>query len=284
MKVAVFTICSDNLVEPALNMLYSFIVNNTWFKEGKHDFNIMCDKDGVCPLSEENRNRFKEIYDGVIFREIDYSKYEDLVTHQQDVLGGAKNFKCVSYKYEIFKDYGYQTHVFFDVDVIIKENISEMFFSEFDFAACLDVSCQGPGQHICFTIHGSKSTTYFNSGMMIVGRKMMGDDVYNDIIKFNMSLKSGDDFKNPLSWKGNLPEQDCLNEYFDDYALIPIETYNNPHMLVNWLNYHKTKVIHYCGDCKPWKETCFGLEMPHMIYWKYDYMRRHPEVKDNKYD
>ena len=55
-KVALFTMCSDNLVEVCLTMLFSFLYNNEWFKQ-EGDIIILCDNN-ICPLSTDNREKF----------------------------------------------------------------------------------------------------------------------------------------------------------------------------------------------------------------------------------
>ena len=48
-QVALFTMCSDNLVDVGLTMIYSFLFNNEWFYECGI-INIICDNN-ICKLS-----------------------------------------------------------------------------------------------------------------------------------------------------------------------------------------------------------------------------------------
>lgn len=52
-KVALFTMCSNNLIDACLNMLYSFLINNNWFlNENAGDIIILCDKK-FCKLNKK---------------------------------------------------------------------------------------------------------------------------------------------------------------------------------------------------------------------------------------
>ena len=174
--------------------------------------------------------------------------------------------------YEIFKDYGYSKHVFFDADMIIQSDVKELFFNDINFGVCLDISALDYKTNIIF--NNTESTdAYFNAGLMIVGKDIMKEEVYNKIFTFTKSLTPQYNFRKKLSWKGVLVKQDAMNEIFVNYTLIPHELYNQSHLLINNLNYKNTKIIHYCGSLKPWKEINFKIEMAAMIFYKYYFMR-----------
>jgi lipopolysaccharide biosynthesis glycosyltransferase len=119
---------------------------------------------------------------------------------------------------------------------------------------------------------------------MIVGKNIMKEENYNKIFTFTKYLTPQYNFRKKLSWKGKLIDQDVINEIFVNYTLIPNELYNQSHFLINNLNYKDTKIIHYCGAPKPWKELNFRFEMAAMIFYKYYFMRTNNFIllKDDK--
>ena len=269
-RVALFTMCSDDLVEVCLTMLYSFLMNNKWFYDCG-TINIICDNN-ICKLEPENREKFTSLYENTVFIEPDYEYYKPLIEHQEKELSVPQNFKPCSYKYEIFKDYGYSKNVFFDADMIIQSDVRELFFNNITFGVCLDISALKYKTNIIFN-KTENTDAYFNAGLMIVGKNIMKEEVYNKIFTFTKSLTPQYNFSKKLSWKGVLIEQDAINELFVNYTLIPHELYNQSHLLINNLNYKDTKIIHYCGAPKPWKEINFRFEMAAMIFYKYYFMR-----------
>lgn len=273
-KVALFTICSDNLVEVCLTMLFSFLYNNEWFKQ-EGDIIILCDNN-ICPLSTDNREKFINLYNNTKFINVDYEFYKPLIEHQEKVLNTPEHFKPVTYKYELFKDYGYEKHVFLDADMIVKNNIKEIFYNSFNFGVCLDMSCMQSEYktNVIFYNNSQNENVYFNSGMMIIGKNLMNDNIFKQIFNFNLNLTPDYNFKKKLSWKGKMVEQDTLNEIITNYNIIPYETYNHSHFFINQYNYKNTKIIHYCGAYKPWEVNNERYEMAHMFFYKYDFLRK----------
>lgn len=279
-KIALFTLCSNNLVEVCLTMLYSFLYNNKWFYD-VGEINVICDRK-ICSLSEKNRKKFSRLYENTIFREIDYDFYKPLITHQEKVLLSPRNLRPITYKYEIFKDYGYSKHVYFDADMIITADVRELFYNSFNFGACLDVSCNRYKTNLMFHMNSKNENAYVNTGMMIIGKELMNDEIFNKIFTFTLLLTPQYPFKKTLSWKGILTDQDVINEIIINYNIIPDNVYNHSHIVIDETNYQKTKIIHYCGSPKPWDKISEEYNIPHMIFYKYDYMRRHNFLQNDK--
>ena len=269
-QVALFTMCSDNLVDVGLTMIYSFLFNNEWFYECGI-INIICDNN-ICKLSPENREKFTSLYKNTSFIEVDYEYYKPLIERQEKELYIAPNLKPCFYKYEIFKDYGYSKNVYFDADMIIQSDIRELFFNEINFGVCLDITALKYKTDIIFNKTG-KTDAYFNAGLMVVGKNIMKEEVFNKIFTFSKLMTREYNFSKKLSWKGILADQDAINEVFENYTLMPNELYNQSHLLINNLNYKDTKIIHYCGAPKPWIEVNSKNEMAAMIFYKFYFMR-----------
>lgn len=269
-KVALFTMCSDNLVDVGLTMIYSFLFNNEWFYDCGV-INIISDNN-ICKLSPENREKFTSLYKDTSFIEVDYEYYKPLIERQEKELYIAPNLKPCFYKYEIFKDYGYSKNVYFDADMIIQSDIRELFFNEINFGVCLDITALKYKTDIIFNKTG-KTDAYFNAGLMVVGKNIMKEEVFNKIFTFSKLMTREYSFRKKLSWKGILADQDAINEVFENYTLMPNELYNQSHLLINNLNYKDTKIIHYCGAPKPWIEVNSKNEMAAMIFYKFYFMR-----------
>lgn len=269
-KVALFTMCSDNLVDVGLTMIYSFLLNNKWFYDCGV-INIISDNN-ICKLSPENREKFTSLYKDTSFIEVDYEYYKPLIERQETELYIAPNLKPCFYKYEIFKDYGYSKNVYFDADMIIQADIRELFFNEISFGVCLDITALKYKTDIIFN-KTNKTDAYFNAGLMVVGKNIMKEEVFNKIFTFSRLMTREYNFRKKLSWKGILADQDAINEVFENYTLMPNELYNQSHLLINNLNYKDTKIIHYCGAPKPWIEVNSKNEMAAMIFYKFYFMR-----------
>lgn len=269
-----FTLCSDNMIEICLTMLYSFLMNNKWFYD-IGEINVLCDNN-ICKLNDKNRNKILKLYKNTIFRNVNYEFYEPLIEHQEKVLLTPECFKPVTYKYELFKDYGYEKHVFLDSDMIVTNDISELFFNGIIFGACLDMSCifKGLENNIMLNFSSENPNVYFNSGMMVIGKNFMNENIFTTIYNFNLNLTPEYNFKKILSWKGKLVEQDNLNEVIKNYNILPYKIYNHSHFLVDVNNYKSTKIIHYCGGLKPWNTVNNNYEIAHMLFYKYDFLRK----------
>lgn len=244
--------------------------NNEWFYECGI-INIICDNN-ICKLSPENREKFTSLYKSTSFIEVDYEYYKPLIERQEKELYIAPNLKPCFYKYEIFKDYGYSKNVYFDADMIIQSDIRELFFNEINFGVCLDITALKYKTNIIFN-KTNKTDAYFNDGLMVVGKNIMKEEVFNKIFTFSKLMTREYNFSKKLSWKGILADQDAINEVFENYTLMPNELYNQSHLLINNLNYKETKIIHYCGAPKPWLEINLKNEMAAMIFYKYYFMR-----------
>lgn len=269
-KVALFTLCSDNLVEVCLTMLYSFLMHNEWFYDCG-TINVICDNN-ICKLKPENREKFTSLYKNTVFVEADYEYYKPIIERQEKELSVPRHFKSCSYKYEIFKDYGYSKNVYFDADMIIQSDVRELFFNNITFGVCLDFTALKYKTDIIFN-KTENTDAYFNTGLMVVGKNIMKEETFNHVFTFTQFLTPQYNFSKKLSWKGVLMDQDVINEIFVNYTLILYELYNHAHLLINNSNYKSTKIIHYCGDPKPWKEINFNFEMAAMIFYKYYFMR-----------
>lgn len=269
-KIALFTMCSDNLVEPCLTMLFSFLYNNEWFKQ-EGDIIILCDNN-VCPLSDNNKQKFIDLYNDIKFINVDYEFYKPIIDYQENVIEAPWRFRPVSYKYEIFKDYGYDKHVFLDADIIIKDNIKELFYNSFNFGVCLDISYV-MGLNRTNSVPNDNDM-YFSSGVMVIGKSLMNDVIFNEIFNYIFKITSDYKFKKPSSARGKFVDQDILNEVMENCDIIPTEIYNCSPILLNKDNYMATKIIHYCGTYKPWETNFEEYDLANMFFYKYDFFRK----------
>ena len=245
MKQCIFMVVNDNFAIGALVTLYSFLKNNQWFKG---DIIIGYGSDEGCGLSEENKEKFINLYYKTKLVELKFGDFYDIFENLIPLAQGGVGFEMTVYKFHAFRLCEYDKVVIFDADMLIIDDVSEIFTNEIKFGALYDVKNEDFSEDL-FKI---RETEYFNSGIMVIDKEWLKEDV---IIGCDEILKNGllNEEINIKHHKGLYPEQDLLNVYFrnNEVTLIP-RHYSADRFYCDENNFKDVKIIHYLTYLKPW--------------------------------
>ena len=247
MKNALYTTFNDAFLETGATMIYSFLDNNKWF-EG--DIIILHDEGDNCKFSDENKNILKKFSDKIKFKQVNSKDYAPIFENFPRLT--QKHFKSSFYKLEMMKKDEYDIKFYIDADVCFNDSVEELFKIETDKIKafmCRDICSNNYGS---YNVSLKTDEDYANMGFLIIdGRKLTEND-YSNIFKFCSTI-TFNDYKNKRSFKGVFGDQDCLNEYFADAALLPALVYDANITQINKDNIDKVKIFHYYGaGRKPW--------------------------------
>lgn len=162
---------------------------------------------------------------------------------------------CPANRFSIFQIKNYEKIIFFDADMIILENIEELFKVKCHFGAVYhphpDGMCSSTlsinseylnKKNILFDF--SKS---FNAGLMIISNKYLNENVVNDLINIYQEEK----------WLGN---QGPLNMYFNNKVALLNEDFFISTPFLTPKNLITGKIFHFAGEKKPWLSKSFHLD------------------------
>lgn len=257
-KLGVFTICNNQFVEGCKTMLYSFLRHNKWFKE-----DIIIAYSEEQPLSNENQEYIKELYDKIIFKKYDLTCYEKLFDHWNNKI--QNKYRPSILTLEIFGLVDYDRIIYIDSDMLILGSIQELINLP-----------QGPVYACCHektTIERntkfkySHPYTYINAGFFVITKPYIGQDIKNNIIKIGETFKfSGS------KWFHSCFEQDILNQYLstENCILIP-NVYNTLKRVFqnNKRQVSNEKIIHYICE-KPWNSNSSEYQYIDALWHRYN--------------
>jgi lipopolysaccharide biosynthesis glycosyltransferase len=234
-------------------MLYSFIINNKWFTG-----DIIVLHDG---LSYKNSLRLKALWNNMIVKPIDVDSYDTIMDATKGVT--VNTLKKCYYKYEMFKNQEYDSVIWADSDLLFTDSIENLFNEEFDFCWCEDKAF--------FT-----KNVYYNTGFFIFrnNEKVKDNVFYQDLFDFTSDIKNKT-FESEKTFKGLYADQDVLNEkvksYFPNIKVAPLLEYNFPQHVDKWDMINKAKIIHYCGENKPFSNRITKKYLSHFLWYYYYY-------------
>lgn len=241
-KKCICTICDKKFIPGFEVMLKSLLDSNPVISEKKEWDIIVLTND----LQEGDLYRAKALYNDISLQRIDTKKYEEINETLNKTIPEANG----SYlKFEVFSLEEYDRVLFLDSDLLILQDISELLEMDCDFGACRDLLIE-----------------QFNSGVMSIGKKYLGEDKVNDLIELTKTQGPGEH-----------ADQDILNLYFKDYFEIPIyfnflKTYYNYPFLHKFPIPQHFKILHYIIH-KPWipsqnmREIEIGSEGLNKLWW-----------------
>lgn len=184
-------------------------------------------------LSEEQKDLCKSYYDKVYFIEPLYKNYKG-VNFEATIPELQKTF----YKLDVFSlgRFGYEQVVFIDLDTIILKSVALLFHPTHDFLAVKGYNSSSDKLR-----HNE-----FNSGVFVIGKKYLKEDVYKNLIEI---IRPG----------FFLPDQVCLNTYFKDKVKFLPKDYNVEKRMYLSKRYpifknknERIRVLHFVA-LKPWQ-------------------------------
>ena len=237
-KYAVCSVINQRYAKYLEVFLFSLIKHNPKFNR---DYIIFHKKDD---LSEIDCERLKSIYSGCVFKEIKTENYNNINSgnlEQQKILWNSSHrrslFEWTYYRLEMFNLKDYEQVIYFDIDMLVLGNLDSLFEQKYDDGIMatedeLIKSIKSPEEY--------DRDHKVQGGMIVVGKKMMNELVYKDLIGL---LSEAYRFK--------MNDQSMFTEYFSDKLKRVDIKYNCGRKLYQ-RGRKDALVIHYAGSKKPW--------------------------------
>jgi len=238
MKTAFVTVLNDAYILGALTTFYSLVKNTPNFN---CDIIILDWGD----LSDNNKQKLKNIYKNIIFRPIDVDLYNNCKYDSSD----RKWYYNCNYRFDIFCIQGYDKLIFIDTDFLIQISVQPL----------IDIDCNfGVVKSLSEFVLQYSGENCFDAGLMIIGKKYLDCSIRDKLIK--LSLEPAPMLANGSTlWTSDEP---ILNTFFSTDKTM-LEDKFNYHG--TWLN--KTTDIYntnfqFNGVKKPWLSSdiyeCFN--------------------------
>ena len=157
-QYCLYIVVNDDFTDGAIVTLYSFLKNNAWFNG---DIVIGClDKNGFR-LSAENREKIGNLYYKTKFIDIKAEDFYDIFKNMS--LRSMRNvgFEMVICKFQIFRMHEYDKVLCIDSDMLIVDDIRELFENDIEFGAAPDKIDEKYG----LSCYSERINEYFNSGI-----------------------------------------------------------------------------------------------------------------------
>lgn len=204
-KIAFTTTCSngyaiflDHLIKSILKFNHDFNI----------DFYIFCD----ARLNEHNRIHLKSLYKNFVFKDIDFSVYE------QNYKGSIKY-----YSMECFRLTGYDRVIYFGADMLCLKSLKELL----DIAQTdIDIAMPKEKRRGGFLP--------FNNGAMIIGNKYLNEDTFNKLMRYNS-----------VDLPGQLTDQKLYNYYFSGQIQEISQKFNTLISELDFITYNEILLLHY---------------------------------------
>lgn len=181
-----------------ITMIKSFLIHNKWF-DG--DF-IFFDDKKFFTISDENKILLKNIYKNIIFKDIDYSKYEYIINSFRYINDNNAYFLKGIPKFEIFSLIEYDKILCIDGDMLFVNSIEDLFKKNISFGG----------------VSTEINEFYINCGLIYLGNKdFINEEITNLLIEFTKDLINNYDKDTGLYnyCFVNFFEQDIFNIFFN---------------------------------------------------------------------
>ncbi len=219
--IALVTLLNKKMMIGFKVFITSFLINNPWFKQDLVILNI--------DLDDGDKNVIKKFYPKVIFKDVAVENYKK--TNMEKT---ADRLKPTYYKLEIFNLIEYERIVFIDVDTVVLDDVSDLFYSKLNGIA----GAKG-------YIEKSDSLRQdINSGVLVVTSRYLTYDTYQNIIAFAEQGFS-------------MPDQKAINQFFKDIKFFN-KAFNVEKRMEHSKNFkhilENKKIVHYVAG-KPWENN-----------------------------
>lgn len=225
MKLACCSTLNDFYFDGFLTFFHSLLIHNPTFNYPYYIFNW-------GELSEKNIDILKAVYKGFIFKDINNKDYEGCV--YSDAWREWK-INCIN-RFDIFTLSDYDRIVFFDADMLVLKDITDLFDIDVRFGACEIVD----GSEIDHPGKFQKGVRSFDGGLMIISREFLNQTTKKSLIDIAFQKK----------WTSDEP---ILNVFFNnDITTFLPKIYNTltPDLTPSTLS--NAKIIQFVGTKKPW--------------------------------
>lgn len=254
-KLAIATVTSQDFVPGTLVLIHSFLKHNSWF-----DGDIVI----ICDSMEADQKELFQIFPNVIFKK----PGDDLLLcighlcrNIPKLLPKRQRF----YSIEAFNLEGYEKLLFFDSDILVTGDLSEILNLQHQLMACSDNPYDKQDRirdRVTFKRLSSAEIAEnqyilektFNAGFMMVDQVFLNSETYE-------SLKRLISFEVFSKIRTHNTDQVVLNLYFDNKVAFLPAGYNlilsqSPDLLENEeMKHSEINVLHFTGKYKPWEAS-----------------------------
>jgi len=254
-KLAIATVTSQDFVPGTLVLIHSFLKHNPWFKG---DIVIICDS------LEVEKKRLFQVFPRVIFKRPSDDlllKIGHLCRNLPKLFPKRQRF----YSIEVFNLESYDKLLFFDSDMLICGNLSEIVTLPQELLACSDNPYEKTGSvrnkiSYKWLPNDQKANNpeilpmTFNSGFMVVGKEFLNPETYKDLKRL-IDTSIFDKIRTHNT------DQVVLNLHFDGKVTFLPAGYNlilsqSPELIKNdRIDTDEIKILHFTGKYKPWEAT-----------------------------
>ena len=206
--------------------LYSFYKYN---KNFTGEIIVFYDEDSLANILDNIIVKFKlKIY----LKKLNKYLYKDLKFE-----GALRTWKFnPAYRYEIFQLSNFNKVLYLDCDILIADNILDIFYKKCNFGACrLNKKIE----------REYSESSGFNGGVLLIGKRYLNNRTISSLIEIS---------KRYSNLTGN---QIVLNKFFHKKVKYLDQNYNVTTDLVNDDLYKNGKIFHFIGENKPWN-SCFN--------------------------
>lgn len=236
-NIGLCTICDNNFVIGAMNMIYSFLKNNAWFNG---NISIIYNVD-YSPLSDDNMKMLTSLYNKIVFINVNSKPYEQLI--KKFIKSGKRHpnilrFIPSLFTFEIFEEVAnYDTLLYLDADMTVINDLKELYLYDDEIIVTPDTCVYDL----------TKRADVFNGGFMVLKNSVKNYSYRDKLIQHAINMNNF-----------ILADQTIMNDYFNVSKLKMIDSrynclkrcYNDK----NFSNFDKNiAVIHYVGT-KPWHD------------------------------
>ncbi len=254
-KLAIATVTSQDFVPGTLVLIHSFLKHNPWF-----DGDIVI----ICDSLEADQKQLFQIFPKVIFKKPGDDlllRIGHLCRNLPKLLPKRKRF----YSIEAFNLEGYDKLLFFDSDMLVTSDLSEVFEQQTVLMACSDNPYDKQDKirdKLTFKrlppdeIAGNPQilAKTFNAGFMVVDKIFLNKESYESL----KQLISTEVFS---KIRTHNTDQVVLNLHFDNKVTFLPAGYNlilsqSPELIeTKKLSPYEIKVLHFTGKYKPWETS-----------------------------
>lgn len=241
MKTALCTLLDDNFVIGYKAFIKSLL---KWHPKIGYDFMII-----DCGLSIKSKLEIYNCYRKTYFIEPLYKNYRGIPLHKTD-----ERLQKTYYTLDAF-NLPYDRVIFFDMDMVITGDISEVLNCSADFAAV-------KGYNAKLDILRDD----INSGLFVIGPKHLDGQTYEQLLK--------------IAQRGfSMPDQKVINIFFKDKITFLPKKYNVEKRMIETQKYKDVisdiRILHFIAG-KPWMEVPVDDKkfIPYYKIWEEYYDRK----------
>ena len=228
-KYALCTILNDVLEEYGETMVYSFIMNNIWFRG---DLIIICDEGEYnARISEPRLYKIRAIYPKIKIHKVNTLEYKKIMERFMGKYG--EKSPHYFYKFECFGFDDYDKVVYIDPSVLVLKNIENVFKDESDSILMpLEIYTNKQKDYAKNNVYEGE---YLNSNFMVIPKKYC--NCKEELIKYARRFRIND--KGGIR-SGQYYENDVINSWIKKKDCIILSS------MINWCtNFNKIYEMKY---------------------------------------